>query len=104
MTVNIHARDNKTNQEWTSTYWPRVDEFSLLAVNGTDIFIFFLCFGPFYTFLFIYLISIPNATRLAFNPNLTITIELVGYDNVYVIQYLSLSLPITNTAHFSLFT
>lgn len=30
----IHARDNITKQEWISTFWPRVDEFSQLTIIG----------------------------------------------------------------------
>jgi hypothetical protein len=56
VTIYVHARDNVTKQQWTATYWPRVDEFSQLHMLNT------------------------NFTGMSFNPNLTIWVELKGYN------------------------
>jgi len=54
-TVYVHAKDNVTLQEWTSTFYPRVDEFSQLTVIGTFL------------------------QNFTFNPNLTIWVEVKGF-------------------------
>lgn len=50
-TVYLHVRDNVTGHEWKATYWPRIDEFSLLEVVG----------------------SYNNS--MSFNPNVTVWVE-----------------------------
>lgn len=57
--IKIHAYDNLTQQSWITDHWPRVDEFSVLTVTGTT-----------------------SPSGISLNPNVTITIELVGYDNI----------------------
>jgi len=51
--IHVRAKDNRTKQEWTSKYYPRVDEFSLLE----------LTFSGGITF------------NYSFNPNLTVWLE-----------------------------
>lgn len=50
--VQLITRDNRTRQEWTSTFFPRVDEFSLLELAGTF------------------------ERNYSFNPNMTITLRI----------------------------
>lgn len=45
--VTVHARDNITKQEWTSIFYPRVDEFSLLELSGNILNSFYNIFFSF---------------------------------------------------------
>lgn len=49
-TVYIHGRDEVTGHEWVATFWPRIDEFSVLEIAGSN-------------------------NSMIFNPNLTIWVE-----------------------------
>lgn len=52
--MKVYAKDNITLQQWETTYWPRVDEFSQMNVVGT------------------------YAQGFPFNQNLTVWVELIA--------------------------